>query len=138
MDFLGSYIPPCSTKFTPRSNGVKFDELPAPHAPCDGTQLENMKNGKFDQVRQLRKDFEKRKTTVRFIAPISEDDESLQSIALTPSIRPAPPPQPSPWPVATHAKASQSDATVKKRSGHRNKEKSGIIFGFKFRKTSSK
>lgn len=133
MDFLGSYIPPHPEKFTPRSNGVKFDELPASYAPCDQTQLENMKNGNFDKIRQLRKDFEKRKPTVRFIAPISEDDGSLQSITLTPTVRPQLPSQPS----FSQVQALVSDATTKKSGARRIKEKGGIIFGFRLRKTST-
>lgn len=137
MDFLGSYIPPCPEKFTPRSNGVKFDELPVSYIPCNPNQLENMKNGNFDKVRQLRKDFEKRSSTVKFIAPISEDDESLQSIALTPTVRQQPPSQPSVLPGTAQAQALDSNATAKKSAARHKKEKGGMIFGFKLRKTPS-
>lgn len=87
MDFLGAYVPSSPTKFTPRGNGQTFDDAPDQCKPCEEEHLQDMKNGDYSKIRELRKTVEKRKTAVQFIAPISEDGSSLKSIHLTPSVK---------------------------------------------------
>lgn len=88
-----------------------------------------MRNGDFDQVRKLRKDIERKKPAVQFIAPLSEDGASLQSITLTPSVKSKAVDFNSPKSETQPAE----DAPKKGRSEIRRKEKASGIFGFKFR-----
>ncbi|CDF38458.1 unnamed protein product [Chondrus crispus] len=141
MDFLGSYIPPSPTKFTPRANGNKFDDLPALRAPCNEEQLQNMMSGNYEEVRKIRSCLEKKKATVKFIAPLSEEGDSLQSVKLTPRVartlndNPRTPPPHSTLSSDPEKKLDKSD---KKRSQQRKREKaSSNYFGFSFRRSIS-
>lgn len=134
MDFLSSYIPPSPTRFTPRGNEAKFEELPALRSPCNEKQLENMKSGDFGEVRRLRGGLQKKTSKVQFLAPLSEDGESLQSIKLTPKVK-------SQKEEETRSREAQGvprgPKSGKQPSNHAKKEKSNTIFGFKFRKPGS-
>lgn len=129
MDFLNSYIPPSPTRFTPKANGAKFEELPALRAPCDEKQVEKMKSGNYDEVRKLRSGLQKKTSQVQFIAPLSEDGESLQSVKLTPKVKPRP---------TEEGVRLPAPKIEKKRSEHRKRDKlNSNLFGFKFRRTPS-
>lgn len=134
MDFLSSYIPPSPTRFTPRGNEAKFEDLPALRSPCNERQLENMKSGDFGEVRRLRGGLEKKTSKVQFLAPLSEDGESLQSIKLTPKARSL-----KEQDVRTREvqAATRGPKSKKKRSDHGTKDKINNIFGFKFRRPGS-
>lgn len=140
MDFVSSYIPNTPTKFTPKGNGLKFDDLPRPYEPCTPEQMEMLRNGNYREVREQRKCLEKRPSTVQFIAPLSEDGDSLQSIKLTPTNNKAKQKQSTDEDSVVGTEPRAPAAVVQNESKPRQerpvKEKKKI-FGFRFLKGPS-
>lgn len=135
MDFVSSYIPPSTTKFTPKGNGNKFDELPVAHEQCSPEQMEMLRNGNYHEVREQRKNIEMQPSQVKFIAPLSEDGDSLQSIKLTP--RDAQDTSKRNETIQAKKIAAVHPGETRKRTEEKGKDKMKI-FGFKFLRPASR
>lgn len=136
MDFVGSYIPPSTTTFTPKGNGAKFDDLPVVHEQCTPEQIEMMRNGDYHEIREHRKNIERQPSKIKFIAPLTEDGESLKSIKLTPKNNPSTSKKVQNRPLKKTK--SFNIRETGRRAARGNKEKDSMkIFGFRFLRSTS-
>lgn len=138
MDFLGSYFPfsPSAQK-TPRSSKNVFDDLPAVRTESTDEELEKLRSGDYQEIRETRKKGERKPARVRFLAPISEG-ESLKSIKLTPRAPSTTNDENYKKTVTFETNESSEQGEDREKQESEPQERHISFFGIKFRRAASK